>query len=125
MYLEKLKIGENNSRGYIELYIRLGEVGQELVHAAYCNGLAGWMTPAVRESKVCFLLGIDDAKEEPLYFLKFGLRDTEFEESFGADGLNIEKCDYETLRPYDRKTQNVHNAIKRRGRRHKRRQRHN
>jgi hypothetical protein len=112
--LQEIDFSKNGSRSYIDLYVRLGEVGQEVIHAAYCNGLSGWMTPAVRESKVCELLGMNPSREEPLYFFKFALRDTEFEERYGTDGLPMERVDYENLRPYDRKTQRVHKVDLRR-----------
>ncbi len=109
--LREINLRENGSQNYIDLYVRLGEVGQELIHAGYCNGLSGWMTPAVRESNVCELLCINQSHEEPLYFFKFALRDTEFEKKYGTDGLSLEKCDYEKLKPYDRKTQRVHKVV--------------
>jgi hypothetical protein len=109
--LKAINLSENGSQKYIDLYVRLGEVGQELIHAGYCNGLSGWMTPAVRESKVCQLLDINQSHQEPLYFFKFALRDTEFEEKYGTDGVSLEKCDYENLRPYDRETQCVHKVV--------------
>lgn len=53
-----------------ELGARLGAAA---IHLGTREGLAGWMTPAVTESRAARLLCLDASNEEALYFLKMGL----------------------------------------------------
>lgn len=60
-----------HSRAYINLLIQLGEVSQEILSQAYSRGLAGWMTPAVTESKANKLFSAPPGVDI-IYFMKFG-----------------------------------------------------
>ena len=62
-----------HSRAYIHLLIQVGELGQEMLMAATELGLAGWVTPAVHESRAGALLGLrDDDSLEVLSMVKLG-----------------------------------------------------
>ncbi|MFK0278815.1 nitroreductase family protein [Ensifer sp. NPDC090286] len=61
-----------HARAYVNLVIQLGEIGQELLQAAYRYGLAGWPTPAVHESNCAKLLQLDDRRRDAMYFMKLG-----------------------------------------------------
>jgi SagB-type dehydrogenase family enzyme len=64
-----------HSRAYIHILIQVGELGQEMLMAATELGLAGWVTPAVHESRSAALLGLaDDDSLEVLSMLKLGRR---------------------------------------------------
>lgn len=60
------------SRGYIDMLLRLGEIGQEVVHSVYKEKLGCWMTPALHETLAAEILGTDTAAEEAMYFIKIG-----------------------------------------------------
>ena len=60
-----------HSRAYINLLIQIGEFNQELLSAASQHGLGGWVTPAVKESKVGELLKLD-SDITPMAFVKLG-----------------------------------------------------
>lgn len=62
-----------HSRAYIHLLIQLGELGQELLMAAYELGLGGWTTPAIHESRAAALLGLpEDDALDVLSMVKLG-----------------------------------------------------
>lgn len=63
-----------HSRAYLNLLIQIGEFAQELLQAGYQLGLAGWLTPAVSESRAGSLLGLDrvDSDADAMYYLKLG-----------------------------------------------------
>ncbi|GAA2339043.1 SagB/ThcOx family dehydrogenase [Streptomyces kunmingensis] len=63
-----------HSRAYLNLLIQVGEFAQELLQAAYQLGLAGWLTPAVSESRAAELLGLDavGADADAMYYIKLG-----------------------------------------------------
>lgn len=63
-----------HSRAYLNLLIQIGEFGQELLQAGYQLGLAGWLTPAVAESRAATLLGLDEvgSDADAMYYLKLG-----------------------------------------------------
>jgi len=64
-----------HSRAYIHLLIQVGELGQELLMAATELDLAGWVTPAVHESRVGALLGLpDDDSLDVISMVKLGRR---------------------------------------------------
>ncbi len=62
-----------HSRAYVNLLVQLGEIGQEFLNAAYSEGLGGWLTSAVHETKSAHMLGLDENAEDVLYFIKFGV----------------------------------------------------
>jgi SagB-type dehydrogenase family enzyme len=63
-----------HSRAYINLLIQIGEFAQEVLQAAYQLGLAGWLTPAVAESRAEALLGLDKvgSAADAMYYMKLG-----------------------------------------------------
>jgi SagB-type dehydrogenase family enzyme len=63
-----------HSRAYINLLIQIGEFAQEVLQAAYQLGLAGWLTPAVAESRAAALLGLDKvgSDADAMYYMKLG-----------------------------------------------------
>ena len=63
-----------HSRAYLNLLIQIGEFGQEVLQAGYQLGLAGWLTPAVAESRAATLLGLDEvgSDADAMYYLKLG-----------------------------------------------------
>ncbi|MFF4850567.1 SagB/ThcOx family dehydrogenase [Streptomyces sp. NPDC001194] len=63
-----------HSRAYLNLLIQMGEFAQEVLQAAYQLGLAGWLTPAIAESRAASLLGLDAVASDAdaMYYLKLG-----------------------------------------------------
>jgi len=62
-----------HSRAYLHVLIQVGELGQELLTAATAVGLAGWVTPAVHESRAAEILCLpSDDGVEPLSIVKLG-----------------------------------------------------
>lgn len=63
-----------HSRAYLNLLIQIGEFAQEVLQAAYQLGLAGWLTPAVAESRAETLLGLDKvgSDADAMYYMKLG-----------------------------------------------------
>ncbi len=62
-----------HSRAYLHILTQVGELGQELLAAATGVGLAGWVTPAVHESRAGALLGLPPEDDvEVLSMVKLG-----------------------------------------------------
>lgn len=59
-----------HSRAYINLLIQLGDLGQEFLFNATQHGLAGWMTPAVKEKEIQEMLDLQPCIQAPMYFMK-------------------------------------------------------
>lgn len=57
---------------YVDLFVQLGAAGQALIESVARHELGTWMTPALSESLAANLLGLDEAREEALYFFKVG-----------------------------------------------------
>jgi hypothetical protein len=63
-----------HSRAYLNLLIQIGEFAQEVLQVGYQLGLAGWLTPAIAESRAGSLLGLDKVASDAdaMYYLKLG-----------------------------------------------------
>jgi SagB-type dehydrogenase family enzyme len=61
------------SRAYVQLLIHVGDLGQGMLMAATDLGLAGWLSPAVHESRAAALLNLPDADDvEVVSMIKLG-----------------------------------------------------
>lgn len=63
----------DNPKSYFEMIIQLGAAGQALLNTVYKHELGSWMTPAVSETMAAKILGLDQTREESLYFFKVGI----------------------------------------------------
>jgi nitroreductase len=62
-----------HSRAYVHVLIQVGELGQEILMTATEQGLVGWTTPAIHESRTAALLGLpDDDAVDVLSMVKLG-----------------------------------------------------
>ncbi|MBX9686238.1 MAG: nitroreductase family protein [Candidatus Obscuribacterales bacterium] len=73
VFHEDLRQSKLKPASYFDMLIDVGAAGQALVTAAYKNGLGTWMTPALSESLAAKILGLDQNKQEALYFFKVGI----------------------------------------------------
>ncbi|MCH2188326.1 SagB/ThcOx family dehydrogenase [Candidatus Gracilibacteria bacterium] len=77
------------SKKYTLLLMQVGKVAQQIITISQVLGIGSFMSPAIKDSKIEKLIGLDGINESVVYFLSFGKYNKEKGSYMFSNGGNV------------------------------------